>query len=150
MVRNVPSGGPSLISTQIARVSAGLLLLGGLMLLFASDVILPRLIPTFPVSGAWLGQLLAASWLALAALDWLSQRQLLGGIYGRHVVMANAMLYFITTMVLLRIVVQYHASTVFWLVLAPAVLFAGIYWWLLFRGPFERDFQNYRGAQEER
>lgn len=127
-----------------------MLLLGGLVLLFASDAILPRLIPTFPVAGAWLGQLLAASWLAVAALNWFSQRQLLGGIYGRHVVMANAALYFIATMVLLKIVVQNQAPTVLWLVLVPAMLFAGIYGWLLFRGPFERDFESYRGAQEER
>jgi hypothetical protein len=41
-----------MISTQIARASAALLLLGGLALLFASDVILPRIVPTFPGTGA--------------------------------------------------------------------------------------------------
>jgi hypothetical protein len=139
-----------LISTQISRASTGLLLLGGLALLFASDAILPRLIPSFPAAGAWLGQLLAASWLSVAALNWFSQTQILGGIYGRHVVMANASLYFIATMVLLKIVVQRDAPATLWLVLAPAMLFAGIYGWLLFRGPFERDFESYRGAREQR
>jgi hypothetical protein len=139
-----------LISTRIAQASAGLLLLGGLALLFASDVILPRLIPTFPAGGAWLGQLLAAAWLAVAALDWLSQAVLLGGIYGRPVVLANAALYFIAAMVLLKIVGRGHAPAALWVLLVPAVLFAAVYGWLLFRGPFERDFESHRRAQQER
>jgi hypothetical protein len=124
-----------------------LLLLGGFVLLFASDVVLPRVVPAFPVAGAWLGQLLGASWLAVAALNWFSQRQLIGGIYGRHVVMANAALYFITAMVLIKIVVQRDAPASLWLVVAPAAAFAGIYGWLMFRGPFERDLERYSGAQ---
>jgi hypothetical protein len=138
-----------MISTRIARASAALLLLGGLVLLFASDSILPRLIPNFPVAGAWLGQLMAASWLALGALNWLSQRQLIGGIYGRPVLMANAAFYFIVAMVLLKIVAQTAAPAALWIVFAPAILFAGIYGWLLFRGPFERDFESHRVAQEK-
>lgn len=124
-------------------------MLGGVGLLFASDDILPHVIPAFPASGVWLGQLLGASWLAVAALNWLNQRQLLGGIYGRPVVFANAALYFIGTMVLLRIVVQDRAPAALWLIFVPALLFAVIYAWLLFRGPFERDFQSYRGTIEE-
>ena len=127
-----------------------MLLLSGLVLLFASDVVLPRLIANFPVDGAWLGQLLAAACLAVAALNWLTKPQLLGGIYGRPVVMANAVLYFIAAMVLLKVVVRGDAPAVLWLVFAPAMLFAGIYGWLMFRGPFERDFESYRGQQEKR
>ena len=139
-----------MISTQIARASTVLLLLGGLTLLFASDSILPNLIPAFPPAGAWLGQLLGASWLAVAALDWISRNQLLGGIYGRPVVMANAALYFIAAMVLAKIVLRSDAPPALWLMFIPALVFAGMYGWLLFYGPFERDFQNYRGVKEER
>jgi hypothetical protein len=98
-------------------------------------------------AGAWIGQLLGASWLAVAALNWFSQTQLLGGIYGRHVVMANAMLYFVMMMVLVKIVVQSHAPGSLWIILGPAMIFAGIYGWLLFRGPLERDLESYRGKQ---
>ena len=120
-----------------------MLLLGGLALLFASDVILPRLIPAFPASGAWLGQLLAAAWLAVATLNWLSQSVLLGGIYGRPVVLANTVLYFIPAMVLLRLVARGEASGALWLVaLLVMLLFAGTYGWLLFRGPLQRDFES--------
>ncbi len=127
-----------------------MLLLGGLALLFASDVILPRLIPMFPAEGAWLGQLLAAAWLAVASLNWLSRATLLGGIYGRPVVLTNAALYFIATTVLFRIAVRGHAPVALWLLLVPAALFAGIYGWLLFRGPFERDFASHGRAQQTR
>lgn len=127
-----------------------MLLLGGVALLFASDVILPRLIPAFPEGGAWLGQLLAAAWIAVAALDWLSQGALLGGIYGRAVVAANAALYFIATTVLLEVVVRDRAPAALWFFLVPAAVFAGIFGWLLFRGPFERDFERQRRSQQAR
>ena len=121
-----------------------MLLLGGLALLFASDAILPRLIPAFPAAGTWLGQVLAAAWLAIATLNWLSRSVLLGGIYGRPVVLTNAVLYFITAMVLLKIVTWADAPPALWLVVVLTVLLAGAYGWLLFRGPLERDFEIYR------
>lgn len=117
-----------------------MLLLGGVALLFAADVILPHLVPGFPPSGAWLGQLLAAAWLAVGTLNWLSQSTLLGGIYGRPIVLANVALYFIAATVLGRVVARADAPAALWLLVVPAVLFTGIYGWLLFRGPPERDF----------
>jgi hypothetical protein len=134
------------ISTFITRASAAFLALGGIALLFAADAILPRLIPGFPPTGAWLGQLLAASWLAVALLNWTSQPGLLGGIYGRPVVLTNAALYFIAATVLLKIVLKPGAPATLWVLVVPVALFTGIYGWLLFRGPFERDFQSARGA----
>ena len=139
---------PPLISTRISCASAGLLLIGGLALLFAPDVILPRLVPTFPSTGAWLGQLLGAAWLALAALDWTSRLALLGGIYGRAVVTSNAALYFISALVLVRVAIRHGAPPLVWLIIAPVVLLAGVYGWLLFRGPFQRDLEAQRRAQQ--
>lgn len=135
------------ISTLLSRMSAALLALGGLALLFASDVILPRLVPAFPVSGAWLGQLLAAAWLSLAALNWLSQTLLLGGIYSRSVVLANAVHYVIAALVVLKIVTRANTPVAVWLLVVPAVLFAGVYGWLLMRGPIERDIEIFRRSQ---
>lgn len=136
--------GSTLISTRVSRASAGLLLLAGLALLFAPDVILPRLIPAFPAAGAWVGQLLAAAWLAVAALNWLSRWALLGGIYGRPVVLTNVVLYFVAATVLLNIVTGRHAPAALWLLVVPLVLLAGTYGWLLFRGPLRRDLEIYR------
>ena len=129
-------------STLISRVSAGLLLAGGLGLLFAPDVILPRLIAGYPEAGLWLGQLLGAAWLALAELNWLSQTNLLGGIYGRSVVLPNAAFYFVATMVLIKAVSAHTMPAWIWIVMVPMVLMAGVYSWLLFRGPMARDIRG--------
>jgi hypothetical protein len=136
-----------LISTQISRASAGVLALGGLVLLFASDVVLPRLLSGFPASAAWLGQLLAAAWLAVGVLNWLSRSALLGGIYGRPIVVSNAVLYFVSTTVLLNFAARPDASTAIWIAIVPAVAFAATYAWLLFRGPLARDFASRRDSQ---
>lgn len=136
-----------MFSTQVSRASAGLLLTGGLALLFVPDAILPRLVPGFPAGGFWLGQLLAAALLALAALNWLQRSVLLGGIYGRPVVMSNAAFYFIAAMVLLRHAVGREVPAAIWVVAVPVVVLAAVYVWLLRRGPFERDLQIYRRSQ---
>ena len=137
----------TLISTQLSRASAGFLAIGGLAFLFAADDILPRLVPAFPPSGAWLGQLLAAAWLAIATLNWLSRSLLLGGIYGRPVVLTNAMLYFVGAMVLVKIARRAGESATVWILFLPVAVFAAMYAWLLFRGPFETDMANHRRAQ---
>jgi hypothetical protein len=135
-----------LISSLLSRASAILLIIAGLALLFASDVILPQVVESYPADGAWIGQLLGASWLAVGALNWLSKSALLGGIYGRPVVLANLGIYFIGTMVLLRIVIAGPAPAAVWFAFVPFGFFALIYGWLLLRGPLLRDFELNRGT----
>jgi hypothetical protein len=47
-----------MISSILSRVSASILLVGGLVLLFVPDLVLPRFVSDFPETGLWLGQLL--------------------------------------------------------------------------------------------
>jgi hypothetical protein len=131
-----------LISTRLSSASAVLLIAGGVVLLFIPDVILPRLMPEIPTSAAWLGQCIGAGWLAVGALNWLSRGSVLGGIYGRPVVVANAALYFITAMVLIRLAADRADAAAFWVAALPAVLLAGVYGWLLLRGPIESDLRG--------
>ncbi len=135
-----------MISTQISRVSAILLLIGGLTFLFAPDVILPRLIPSFPVSGEWIGQMLAGSWLSLGALNWLSRPHMIGGIYNRSTVMANAVFYFVAATVLIKRTGNPETPAVLWLLVVPISILAVVYMWLLFRGPFQRDLEKFGKA----
>jgi hypothetical protein len=125
------------ISSVLSRVSALLLLLGGLALLFAPDVLLPALVPGFPPAAAWVGQLLAAAWLGVAALNWLQRAAVLGGIYGRPVVLANGALYLVSALSLLRVLLGSVAPRAVWLLCAPAALLAAAYLALLLRGPFD-------------
>jgi hypothetical protein len=126
-----------MISAHLSRLSAAVLFLGGAALLFAPDALLPALVPGFPPAAAWLGQLLGAAWLGGAALNWLQRGAVLGGIYGRPVVLANLALYFISALSLLRALLGGAAPPALWLALAPAAALAGAYGALLLRGPFD-------------
>jgi hypothetical protein len=120
-----------------------------LLLLFASDVVLPRLVTGFPVSGAWVGQILAGALLALGWLNQLHQRALLGGIYGRPVVLANATFYLIAAIELVKVALRERGGAAVVLAVVVAT-FACVYGWLLLRGPFERDFKASRESLGER
>jgi hypothetical protein len=135
-----------LFSTLLARVSATILFLAGLAFLFVPDTILPLLIPAYPSDGLWLGQLLAATWLGLAALNWLSRASLLGGIYGRPIVAANAVTFFVAATSLLKATTGYQRPVAYWAVVVPVTFLAAAYGWLLFRGPLARDFSLHSQA----
>lgn len=126
-----------MISSLVSRASAAVLALGGFALLFAPDAILPALAPGFPPAALWLAQLLAAAWLGVAAMNWLQRATLLGGIYGRPVVFANLVLWFVGDMVVLRALREPGAPRALWLVAVPATLLAAVYGALLLRGPFD-------------
>lgn len=126
-----------MISSTISRVSAFVLLLGGLVLLFASDAVLPALIPGFPPEAAWLGQLLAAAWLGVAALNWLQRSALLGGIYGRATVSANVAMYVVSALSLLRALLGHSAPAALWFAAVPMAALAATYVALMMRGPFD-------------
>lgn len=125
------------ISSVVSRLSALILLLGGLSMLFGPDIVLPAAIPGYPVTGAWLGQALGAGWLGMAALNWLQRNAVLGGIYGRPTVMANLTLYFISALSLLNALRSHDVPSSLWLVVVVATALAVTYGALLLRGPFD-------------
>lgn len=129
-------------SALIAHSSAVLLAAGGFALLFGADDILPALVPGFPEPASWLGQLVGAGWLGVAALNWLNRSTLIGGIYGRPVVLANLIPYFIGSMVLLRALRSDGAPALWW-VAVPHMVMAIVYVLVLFKGPF--DLREGRG-----
>lgn len=125
-----------MFSSVVSQISALVLFISGLVLLFAPDVVLPAMISGFPASGVWLGQMLAAAWFGVAALNWLQRRVVLGGIYGRPTVLANAALYFISALSLLRVLLGHGVSPLLWFVVVVAAALAVTYGALLLRGPF--------------
>lgn len=124
-----------MISSIIARASALLLGGAGLALLFASDAVLPVLLPGMPASATWLGQLLAAAWLSVALFNWNSRATVLGGIYGRPAVNLNLVLYLVSALGLLK---ADGAAPVLRIVAVPFVVMALVYGAVLLRGPFDR------------
>jgi hypothetical protein len=127
----------------VSRASAVFLAVVGLALLFASDSIVPRLLPGSANGSEVIGQLLGGAWIGAAALNWLSKSALIGGIYNRAVVSANGLLYFVAAMSLIRPLLRGGASTVLWIAFAPIAVFAAVYMWLLFRGPYQRDLEKF-------
>ena len=126
-----------MISSLITTASAAILFLGGIALLFASDVILPSVVPGFPAAASWIGQLLASAWLAVAMLNWSQRSRLIGGIHGRPVVLTNFALYFIGALVLLRAAREPGSAATLWWLATAAALMAVVYGALLVRGPFD-------------
>lgn len=124
-----------MISSIVSRVSAALLATAGVPLLFASDVLLPALAPGVPTSAAWLGQLIAASWLGVALFNWHSRKTVLGGILGRPAVNLNLVLYVVSSLGLLK---ADNATVALRTVTVPFVVMAMVYGVLLLRGPFDR------------
>jgi hypothetical protein len=126
-------------STQVTRASAFVLVLPGAALLFAPVEVLSRTVPDIPPAAAWLGQLLGAAWLALATMNWLARFTMVGGIYGRAIVSANAAAYFVSAMVMLSAGRRLGFSTPMLVITIVALVMAAVYGYLLFRGPFAAD-----------
>lgn len=123
------------VSSALSRVSALYLGLLGFAFLFASDELLPRLIPGFPAGSAWLGQLLAAAWLGAAAVNWNGRANLLGGIYGRPQVTLNLMIFMVGGLSMLRASASPH---VLWGLTVPMSVLGLAYAAVFLRGPFDR------------
>ena len=124
-------------SSLVSRSSAAYLAIGGALTLFGADSILPTVISNFPASGMFVGQMIAGAWLAMAAMNWNSRGQTLGGIYGRPVVYANVVLYTVTAFGVVRAALVLGASPWLWAVVVPAGVFAAVYGVLMLRGPFD-------------
>ena len=126
-------------STRVTRASAILLALAGAASLFAPVEVLSRTVPDIPPSASWLGQLLGAAWLGLATMNWLARFTMVGGIYGRAIVSANAAAYFVSAMVMLSAGRRLGFSTSMLVITIVALVMAAVYGYLLFRGPFAAD-----------
>lgn len=126
-------------SRLVSATSAILLASAGVVLLFAADDLLPWLIDGYPATGAWLGQLVGAGYLAVANLNWMTRRSVIGGLFGRPVVVANTTLFFVSFLSLAT-----AGSAAGWpMSLSLGALITGLmvalYGWLMFRGPFRAD-----------
>ncbi|MBX9855308.1 MAG: hypothetical protein K2Y26_07275 [Gemmatimonadaceae bacterium] len=124
-----------MISSLVNRTSAAVLAVAGFPLLFASDVVLPHLVPGLPVHASWLGQLLAAAWLSVAFYNWNTRDTILGGIYGRPAVLLNLGVYLISALSLIKGDV---GSPLVRLGAIPCAVLAAVYALLLLRGPLDR------------
>lgn len=64
----------------------------GFPLMFAADEILRRVDGAVSPMGLWMGGMLGGALLAMALLNWFNRETLMGGIYGRPLLVGNLML----------------------------------------------------------
>lgn len=63
----------------------------GIALLFAGDVVLRHFDTVAPPFAQWVAGMLGATLVALALLNWFQRHTIIGGIFGRPLLMANVM-----------------------------------------------------------
>lgn len=123
-------------SAAITTASALVLAAGGMALLFGAEEILARAMPGTTAGSTVLGQLVAAGWLAIAGLNWNQRQTIIGGIYGRPLVLANFALYMVSAFSLAHPAMAGGAPRAFGPLAVLFGAFALLYAMLLLRGPF--------------
>lgn len=112
----------------------------GFSFVFAPREMLTLLAPGTPSTATWIGQLLGATLVALACLNWFNRFTVLGGIYARAVVLSNAMFYVVGSSSIFGASMPLTTTRPMAQAVAGVLgVFAVCYAWLLFRGPAERD-----------
>lgn len=115
--------------------SALLALCGGLMLfapeLLASDMSARNATASDAVT-PMLAQLVAAAMLAFAAANWTARTMVLGGIYGRAIVVGNQTFAFIGAMIVIRQIPP-SPTPLFWFLVLTIVFGAVLFSVLMFR-----------------
>ena len=127
------------MTRMVMWASAVLLALLGMTALFAPQEILAyagRQPDAFSVT---LMQLAGAAWLAFALLDWAARGNMMGGIYGRPIALANFTHFAIGAIVLVKVVLRTPAVVPAFVVTAAYCVLAAAFGWILFvRDPLDR------------
>jgi hypothetical protein len=110
----------------------------GLLLSFVPDELLAytgiTTVVTFPV----LLQLLGATYLGFAALNWMARGNLIGGIYSRPVAIGNLMHFIVGGMALLKAAYAIQGATALWVAAILYLLFALLFAIVTFRHPLTK------------
>lgn len=138
--------GETMVPSRILlSLTASLLGLGGIAMLFVPDAVL-RVFLSQQQAPVWPVQLLAAAWCGFAALNWASRGTILGGIYGRPLVVANFVHFLIAALILVRTAVAGALDSTMWVVLVIIALLAAAYGLRLFAGPPDREMAGPRAS----
>ncbi|MDZ7632136.1 MAG: hypothetical protein U5K74_12530 [Gemmatimonadaceae bacterium] len=107
---------------------------GGLALLFAPDVIMSQVATGVPPVAIWIAGMFGGALVAMSLLNWFSRQSLIGGIYGRPLLLANLMLLSNITFSSLRLW-RAQPAPLFAVVTVLGAVFVIAFGRLLFRTP---------------
>ena len=128
------------MNSKVVMTGATIVLsLAGLACLFFPKEIFKLYDPSTENAQGLLVQLLGAGFLGFAALDWISRRSLLGGIYGRPVVVANHTHFVLGSLLMIRRAISQPNNVVIWCTLAAYALIAVAFASILFGPPPRKD-----------
>ena len=92
-------------------------------------------------------QMLSAALLGLGILNWFSRANLIGGIYGRPLALANFLFFFVSSTALVRAVLHHPEPMPILCAAALGVLFTVAFAWLLFfHDPVGKKPEEERGC----
>src|SRR5690606_6611462 len=128
----------------IMTTSATMLGATGVILTFASDIVLQTLhIDTNPTS-ILLGQVIGGLYFGYSMLNWMTKASLIGGIYNRPVAIANFAHFFIAGLAITNtLIANSILPTVLWMACAVFLVLRLLFICILFRHPIESTSQKY-------
>ncbi len=126
-------------SRYLMIASALVMAATGLVLSFAPQETLAHLGASAPGRMPAILQLTGALYLGFAFANWTAKGMVLGGIYGRAIVMGNFLHFIMGALTLLRAAVGVSNGPIFWTVTLFYVLFAIGFGLLLFTGPGQSE-----------
>lgn len=122
------------MNTKKLMTSSSLFLaLAGVFLLFAPDVLLSALGVSVTAQASVLVQMLGALYFSFALMNWTAKDSAIGGIYARPVSLANFSHFFSGALLLVKFLFSNAFSFPVMLVTLLYVVFAVIFYWLVFR-----------------
>ena len=125
-------------SRTLLTATASVLLLGGLTMLFAPDLVAGLLVGRQATEG-WTVQLLGAAWCGAAAMNWMSRGSVIGGIYGRPLVASNLVHFLMAALILTRAALGARLPLGMFPVLAAVALLAGTYGLRMYSDPLAAE-----------
>jgi hypothetical protein len=119
----------------IAVASAVVFGIGAVALIFAPDVVFVRAHISAGPGVFVLAQLYGAALVGFAAALWVGRNAVLGGIYGRGLVLGSFAHALVAVLVVERAIREVRGGALVWTALVVYGLIALGFGWMLFRGP---------------
>ena len=122
------------MNTKILMTTSSLVLgLAGIFALFAPENLLAMLGVPMANSLSVLIQLMGALYFSFALMNWTAKDSAIGGIYARPISLGNFAHFFTGTLLLAKYVLSNQMNLLILLALAVYVIFASLFYWLVFR-----------------
>ena len=122
------------MNTKLLMTTSSLVLgLAGILTLFAPENLLAMLGAPAVNPLSVLIQLMGALYFSMAMMNWTAKDSAIGGIYARPVSLANFAHFFIGALLLIRYQLSNELNLLIVLLLVVYVVFATLFYWLVFR-----------------